>query len=58
MNMKLDDQLVKAIADAAEADTRSVLRRLLGLKVKGFVSARIDREIAARIPHRRSKKAG
>lgn len=47
---RITDDLVKAVAEAADCDCRTVLRRLAGLPVKGRVSARVDRELAARVP--------
>jgi len=44
-----DEKTVQAIADAAEADARSVWKRLAGGEVRGRVAARIDREIASRL---------
>jgi hypothetical protein len=43
----IDEAVVAAIAAEAEADPRSVWKRLAGGKVRGRVGARIDRAIAA-----------
>ena len=48
----IDEATVAAIATDAEADPRSVWKRLAGGKVRGRVGARIDRAIAA---HRAKK---
>lgn len=45
----ISDAVVKEIADAASADTRSVWKRLAGGTLRRRVQDRIDREIAARI---------
>jgi hypothetical protein len=45
---EIDDQVVEDIARAADVDTRSVIRRLAGLPVRGRVGARVDRELALR----------
>ena len=50
----IDDDLVAEIARAAEADTRTVIRRLANLYVRGKVAARVDREIAKRLRRPRS----
>ena len=42
-----DEQAVGEIADRAEANPRTVWKRLAGGKVRGRVALRIDREIAA-----------
>jgi hypothetical protein len=42
-----DEKTVAAIAEAAEANERSVWKRLGGGKVRGRVQARIDRAIAS-----------
>lgn len=42
----IDDATVRKIADLAEVDPRSVLRRLVGLPVRGRTGVRVDRCIA------------
>jgi hypothetical protein len=44
----IDDSTVEEIANAADADKRSVVRRLARLPVKGRAGRRIDRILAAR----------
>lgn len=44
---RITDEDVRRIAERAQAHERTVLRRLLGLHVRGRVGARVDREIAA-----------
>jgi hypothetical protein len=41
----ISDRTVQAIADRADVDPRSVVRRLAGLPVRGRTGARIDRVI-------------
>ena len=45
---RVDDDLVGKLAEEADTDPRSVVRRIAGLPVKGRVGARIDRVLAAR----------
>jgi len=45
----IDEAVVAAIAAEAEADPRSVWKRLAGGKVRGRVGVRIDRAIAAHL---------
>jgi hypothetical protein len=45
----IDEATVAGIAAEAEADPRSVWKRLAGGKVRGRVGVRIDRAIAAHI---------
>jgi hypothetical protein len=45
----VDEATVVAIAAEAEADPRTVWKRLAGGRVRGRVAARIDRAIAARL---------
>ncbi len=42
----MDDDVVDVIAKRADADRRSVIRRLAGLPVRGRAGARIERAIA------------
>jgi hypothetical protein len=42
-----DEEIVNKIAQRAEANPRSVWKRLAGGTVRGRVQARIDREIAS-----------
>jgi hypothetical protein len=53
-DQSVSDELVKEIADAASADTRSVWKRLAGGELRPKVQHRIDREIAARMGARAS----
>jgi hypothetical protein len=45
----IDDTVVAALAEEADADPRSVVRRLAGLKVRGRAGRRIDAAIAKRL---------
>jgi hypothetical protein len=38
----IDDELVDSIAEEADVDARSVVRRLAGLPVRGRIGRRID----------------
>lgn len=44
--MRIDDEVLSLIAQDAGADQRSVLRRLVGLHVRGRAGQRIDDAIA------------
>ena len=44
---RIDDRTVDSIVEEADADRRSVIRRLVGLPVRGRAGARIDRALAA-----------
>lgn len=44
----VSDELVRQVADEAEAAEKSVLRRLLSLRVRGRSAARIDRALRER----------
>lgn len=44
----VDEAEIEAIAAEAHAHARSVERRLLGLKIRGRVAARVDAAIARR----------
>ena len=44
----ITDALVDAVADAVDADSRSVVRRLAGLPVRGRRGEAIDRELSRR----------
>lgn len=44
----ITDEDISAVTEAARAHERSVLRRVLGLPVRGRVAADIDRELVAR----------
>ena len=41
-NHLITDELIARVADEANAHTRTVERRLLGLRVKGRVAIRVD----------------
>jgi hypothetical protein len=45
----ITDELVEEIVEESETCERSVMRRLLGLQVRGRAGERVDREIAARL---------
>jgi hypothetical protein len=45
---EVTDEFIAEVADAAAADTRTVLRRVAGLPVRGRRGSIIDRELAAR----------
>lgn len=45
---QVTDSLVDDVVEATEAAPITVLRRLVGLPVRGRVAGRIDRELAAR----------
>jgi hypothetical protein len=47
---KVDDKLVEEIANEADTDKRSVIRRLAGLEVRGRAGRRIDAALAKRRP--------
>jgi hypothetical protein len=53
-----NENTVNEIAAEAEADPRSVWKRLAGGKVRGRVAARIDRAIAARVARDTTSTAG
>ena len=44
---RISDDDISKIAVAAEAHERTVMRRLLGLPVRGHVAKRVDRLLAA-----------
>jgi hypothetical protein len=46
-NPRVDDALVATLAQAADVDERSVIRRLAGLPVRGRAGRRIDRALQA-----------
>ena len=55
--MQLTDELLREIATEASASTVSVMRRLLGLRVRGLTGARVDAALAARTPEPTKRKA-
>jgi hypothetical protein len=46
--MHVTDDVIREVAEEAQADPRSVVRRLAGLRVRGRVGKRIDLVLAAR----------
>ena len=50
--MQLTDELLRELTDKASASPTSVMRRLLGLPVKGRTGERVD-AVLATLPERR-----